>query len=291
MLKSMTGFGKSTCQLQNRTVLIEVKTLNSKTLDMSIRLPVLYKGFEQEIRNMLSRYLVRGKVDFFIGFENGTMLAEASVNIPLMEKYFREISGLYERLGMTAGPELLPALLRFPDIFSAPVGDNGLADWEPLMPAIMQAIEQADAFRTSEGRHLENDLMQRITAIGDLLSGIDPFEGARMENLRARLLNGLRELGENVRPDENRFEQELIYYLEKLDISEEKVRLVQHLDYFKETMGEGDSSGKKLGFIAQEIGREINTIGSKASDAGIQRLVVQMKDELEKVKEQLMNIL
>ena len=291
MLKSMTGFGKATCQLHNKQVVIEIRTLNGKTLDVSLKLPPVYKAFEQDLRQMLAQQLIRGKIELYIGSEHGQGMPELSINKELLETYFNELRELSDKLGVEAGSDLLSALLRLPDVQNQAAAVSGTEDWEQIKPAIQQAIDQTDVFRTTEGKNLEDDLRARISNLGRLLDQLEPLEATRKENLKNKLTKGLQELSENNQPDPNRFEQELIYYLEKLDISEEKVRLVSHLGYFEETLDETESSGKKLGFITQEIGREINTIGSKANDANIQKIVVQMKDELEKIKEQLMNIL
>ncbi len=291
MLKSMTGFGKATCQVQNKQVSVEVRTLNSKTFDVNLKLPSAYKAFEKDLRQMLAQQLTRGKMELYIGFENDNTNPELSINKDLLEAYFIELQNLSAKLGVEVGAELLPALLRLPDLQNQTSTESADKDWPEIKPAVQQAIDQTDLFRITEGKNLELDLRLRIKRLSELLEQLDPLEANRKENLTNRLSRGLQELSENNQPDPNRFEQELIYYLEKLDISEEKVRLLSHLSYFEETLNEAESSGKKLGFITQEIGREINTIGSKANDAPIQKIVVQMKDELEKIKEQLMNIL
>ena len=291
MIKSMTGFGKSGCQYEGKTVSVEVRTLNSKTLDINVKVPGAYRPYEHELRALISQHLIRGKVDLVISFENGNGLPAFALNKPLLEKYFLELSAMAKDLGVAESPDLLPALLRLPEVLSQQAQTAYDDEWKQLLTSIEDALAQTNAFRVSEGKHLENDLKERIHSIRSLLTQIEPLEEARKETVRNKLIKGLNEVQEHTQPDQNRFEQELIYYLEKLDISEEKVRLEKHLEYFEETLDEEASTGKKLGFITQEIGREINTIGSKANDAGIQKLVVQMKDELEKVKEQLMNIL
>ena len=291
MIKSMTGFGKSGCQYEGKTVFVEVRTLNSKTLDINVKLPGAYRPYEHELRSLISQHLIRGKVDMIIGFENENGQQAFSLNKPLLEKYFMELSSLAKDLGVDESPDLLPALLRLPEVLTQQAQTAEDDEWKQVLTSIEDALDQTNAFRVSEGKHLENDLKERIHSIRRLLTEIDPLEATRKETIRNKLIKGLTDIQDHTQPDQNRFEQELIYYLEKLDISEEKVRLDKHLEYFEETLDEEASTGKKLGFIAQEIGREINTIGSKANDAGIQKIVVQMKDELEKVKEQLMNIL
>jgi uncharacterized protein (TIGR00255 family) len=291
MIKSMTGFGKSGCLCEGKTVFVEVRTLNSKTLDINIKVPGAYRPYEHELRAIISQHLTRGKVDMVIGFENGNGQPELAINKPLLEAYFLELSAMARGLGIAESSDLFPALLRLPEVFNQ---QNQTADdneWKQVLTCIEDALVQTNTFRVSEGKHLEHDLKERILMIRKLLAQVEPLEGARKEAIKNKLIKGLNDITENIQHDPNRFEQELIYYLEKLDISEEKVRLDKHLEYFEETLDSDESSGKKLGFIAQEIGREINTIGSKANDAGIQKIVVQMKNELEKVKEQLMNIL
>lgn len=291
MIKSMTGFGKASCHYKEKTIVVEIRTLNSKTLDFGIRIPAAYRPYELDIRNMINQSLLRGKVELSISFENGNQASPISLNKILLEQYFNELSEVSRTLGIPQSPDLLPALLRLPDVLTQPVMEADAGEWEHVQQTIVDAIELVNAFRVSEGLHLHQDMIARIQIIEDLLGAIAPLEQNRLDALKNKLLKGLNELGESVKPDPNRFEQELIFYLEKLDISEEKVRLEKHLSYFMETISEPESAGKKLGFIAQEIGREINTIGSKANDAAIQKIVVQMKDELEKIKEQLMNIL
>ncbi len=291
MIKSMTGFGKASCHYKEKTIVVEIRTLNSKTLDYGIRMPAAYRPYELDIRNMINQGLLRGKVELSIAFENGNQTSPISLNKTLLAQYFNELSELSRTLGIRQSPDLLPALLRLPDVLAQPTMEADAGEWEHVQQTIVDAIELVNAFRVSEGLHLQRDMIARIQIIEDLLGTIEPLEHNRLDVLKNKLLKGLNELGESVKPDSNRFEQELIFYLEKLDISEEKVRLEKHLSYFMETISEPESAGKKLGFIAQEIGREINTIGSKANDAAIQKIVVQMKDELEKIKEQLMNIL
>lgn len=291
MIKSMTGFGKSACQINDKTVFVELRTLNSKTLDINLKLPGIYKPYEHDLRNIIGRELLRGKIEVNIGFENGHGQATVSLNKPLIEKYYLELAAVAKDLGVYESPGLFPALLRLPDVLSLQSQTADDNEWEEVLAAVREALTQTTAFRVTEGAHMHHDIQDHITTIRNLLKNIEPLEEMRRESVKNRLLKGFTELKETWQPDLNRFEQEMIYYLEKLDISEEKVRLEKHLSYFEETIDEELPSGKKLGFIAQEIGREINTIGSKANDAAIQKIVVQMKDELEKVKEQLMNVL
>lgn len=287
----MTGFGKSACQMEGKNITVEIRSLNSKSLDVSLKIPGNYRDKEQAIRNLAGQILLRGKVEVIMAIENHSASADVSINRPLLEKYYRELVEIARGLDAPLPDDLITTITRFPEVLKQETQEEDEEQWLSLENAIREAMEQADAFRQSEGAHLATDLRSRVEGIRALLGQIEPLEGQRIVNLKARLLKGLGELRDAGTPDPNRFEQELIFYLEKLDITEEKVRLAKHLDYFEDTMISEDSPGKKLGFISQEIGREINTIGSKANDADIQKIVVQMKDELEKVKEQLLNIL
>lgn len=291
MIKSMTGFGKAHCQIEGKKVNIEVKTLNSKSFDVSLKIPQSFRDKEQLIRNFVSQELNRGKVEVYITVENTENNTEVSINKPLFARYFNELKNLANELNTPLPEDIFSTITRLPEVLKQDQKEADDESWAIIEMALKEAIEQADLFRQSEGKHLAEDLMTRIAEIKNLLSQIDPLESQRVEQLKTRLIKGLNDLKEAGQPDPNRFEQELIFYLEKLDITEEKVRLSKHLQYFEETMQNEAASGKKLGFISQEIGREINTIGSKANDAEIQRIVVQMKDELEKIKEQLLNIL
>lgn len=287
----MTGFGKSACQLDGSNVTVEVRSLNSKTLDVSLKIPGNFREKEQAIRNLAGQVLVRGKVEVFMVVENLAVNADVTINRPLLEKYYHELVDIAENLQAPLPHDLITTITRFPEVMKQSPQEENEEQWNIIEQAIREAMEQADAFRQSEGAHLAEDLHARIEVIRNLLRQITPLEAQRIETLKGRLLKGLSELKDAGTPDPNRFEQELIFYLEKLDITEEKVRLAKHLDYFEDTMRNEEIAGKKLGFISQEIGREINTIGSKANDADIQRFVVQMKDELEKIKEQLLNII
>ena len=291
MIQSMTGYGKSTCQLNHKTLTVEIRSLNSKTLDINLKLPYLYKSKEQEIRSLLGKKLGRGKVELLITIESKDESAAYSLNTPLMEKYYLELTAFSREHDIPVTDNLLPAILRLPEVYTQETETLDQEEWEQLHQAVEEALKSTMEYRQSEGLYLEKDLRDRISKLKSLLADIPPLEKQRREGIRKRLSAALDELKDVATPDPNRYEQELIYYLEKFDITEEMVRLEQHLGYFSDTMAENISAGKKLGFITQEIGREINTIGSKANDAAIQRNVVQMKDELEKIKEQLMNIL
>jgi uncharacterized protein (TIGR00255 family) len=287
----MTGYGKDICHLEEKSVTIEIRSLNSKNLDLSIRIPQLYKEKEHILRNRVAQALERGKVELVVSIENKSDQTGYTLNKPLITQYFGELKEVATQLGTPVSEQLLAAIMRLPEVLKQESQQLDEAEWKQVLQALDKALQQTLDFRESEGEHLEKDLQNRIEQISGLLQQITPFEAERVNNLKYKLLKSLEELKDSMQHDPNRLEQELIYYLEKLDITEEKVRLSKHLEYFIETLKEPANSGKKLGFITQEIGREINTIGSKANDAAIQKLVVQMKDELEKIKEQLMNIL
>ncbi len=290
MIKSMTGYGRIQVESEKANITIEVKTLNSKQLDINCRIPASYKENELEIRNLINTKLRRGKVDCFINIEVTTENEAPEINTELVEYYYKQIKSLSNKLKLDSTDDVLGDILRFPDIFKTQNGELDQETWKKTKEGLMNAIDLVDEFRITEGKVLEADFILRINNILSLLERIAPFESERINNIKARIKTNLNRQ-EEIDVDENRFEQELIFYMEKLDITEEKIRLNKHCEYFLETIGAELSSGKKLIFIAQEIGREINTIGAKANDADIQRIVVLMKDELEKIKEQLFNIL
>lgn len=290
MIQSMTGFGKAINELEKRKVTVEVKSLNSKQLDLSVRLPNLYKEKEMLVRNLIGRSLERGKVDFLIYVENiGTETAN-QINQNVIEAYYKQIKESADRLGIETPHDWFQVLMRMPEVLKYEQSEIDAEEWKSVLSTIEQAIIQLQNFRKQEGQMLEKLFEEKITNISNLLLEIEPFEKERMEKVKTRILESLQKL-DNVDYDKNRFEQELIYYIEKLDINEEKTRLRNHLSYFIETMKSGSGQGKKLGFICQEIGREINTMGSKSNDADMQQIVVRMKDELEQVKEQVLNVL
>jgi uncharacterized protein (TIGR00255 family) len=293
MIKSMTGYGKTVADITGRKLTIEIKTLNSKQLDLNLKIPGYFREKEWEVRSILTQRLERGKIDFYIGTEVTGEMLSYSINHPLAKKYNEELKLLAEELKEYPA-DMLSLVIKMPDVMQTSRDEMDEHDWEFISAAIVTAIDQVDEFRKTEGRVLEDDMLRRVHSILQLLDTIEPFEKNRIQELRERLLRDFSKYQGDFNgsaPDQNRFEQELIYYLEKLDITEEKVRLLKHCQYFLETLHEAGSQGKKLGFVTQEMGREINTIGSKASDAEIQKIVVQMKDELEKIKEQLGNIL
>jgi uncharacterized protein (TIGR00255 family) len=287
-MKSMTGFGKAVCELPQKKITVEIRSLNSRQLDLNIRMPSVYREKESEIRSEISKTAERGKIDVSV-FSEGTIEASlATINTSLVEAYHTELKKIAASIGEER-KDYLSIIMRMPDVLKQ---DNKQEfdenEWKEVFKAFKSALDAFGKFREDEGAVLANELSQRIVLIGKKLSEVIALDPQRAATVRERLQKHLADAVENI--DHNRFEQELIYYLEKLDITEEKLRLQTHLDYFIATMKE-PGAGRKLGFIAQEIGREINTIGSKANDAGIQMLVVQMKDELEKIKEQLLNVL
>lgn len=287
----MTGFGKAECQCKNRKIVVEIKSLNSKQLDVNARLPNGYREKEIEIRNLLSTKLQRGKVDFIITIENEGAATGFTINKELAHKYYNELKELADEFDQQGFNDFLPLLVRMPEVMMSEKEEIKDDEWQELLTTIKIAIGHLESFRLQEGKTLADDFEKRINRIIALLAEVKPFEKVRVENLKKKFKKDLHDMMEGENIDSNRLEQELIYYIEKLDITEEKVRLQKHCEYFMETLKELESQGKKLIFISQEIGREINTMGSKASDANIQKIVVQMKDELEKIKEQMLNIL
>ncbi|MFC4095990.1 YicC/YloC family endoribonuclease [Euzebyella saccharophila] len=285
MIQSMTGFGKHVIQLPSKKITVELKSLNSKNLDLNARMPSSYREKELELRKVIASSLVRGKVDFGLYVEFTGEETSAEVNRPAVENYMNQLREI------AAGDELrlLDMALRMPDALKTDREDIDEEEYEHIKEAVIQALKEINLFRSEEGQVLENDFVQRIETLQQLLKDVEQMDPERQSDVRERLKKAVSDLRSDV--DANRFEQELIYYLEKYDITEEKVRLANHLKYFSSTLNSADSNGKKLGFISQEIGREINTIGSKANYAPMQQLVVQMKDELEKIKEQMLNVL
>lgn len=290
-MKSMTGFGKAELELENKKVTIEIKTLNSRQTDLNTRIPGIYRGKELEVRALLSNKLERGKIDFSIFVEHTGDAINYSINKPLANQYYETIKDLAGAINQHNFTNYLPIILKMPDVMKPEREDFNEEEWKIIEKSIIDALIQVDEFRTQEGQSLEKEFVSRIQSILELLKAIEPFEKERIEHVKTRLRKNLNEFIEDTKVDQNRFEQELIYYIEKIDITEEKVRLKKHCDYFLESMKDDNAGGKKLNFISQEIGREINTLGSKANDVNIQKLVIQMKDELEKTKEQLFNIL
>ena len=292
MIKSMTGFGKATVSGGTKKIIVEVKSLNSKQLDVNLKMPSLYKEKDIEIRGMIKEVLDRGKVDMFIYFDNDDDSKDVAINKTVVTQYFQQMLDVASSLGVTVDKgELLQTVMRFPDSLQVKAEELDEQEWLQLKSGIMQALESLNQFRIQEGQVLIADILKRIEMIKSLAAEVPQFEKQRVPAIKQRLQEKMKEWGEIKNVDENRLEQEIIYYLEKLDITEEKVRLANHCRYFIETAEREEAPGRKLGFIAQEIGREINTMGSKANDHDIQKLVVRMKDELEKIKDQSLNVL
>lgn len=285
MIQSMTGYGKSVLQLSGKKITIEIKSLNSKNLDMNCRMPSMYREKELAIRKQFANSIIRGKVDFSLYVEMTGESAASQINKSIVNQYIAQLKDVVDGDEV----ELLKMAIRLPDSVSTEREEIDEEEWKQIQKHINIALKALMDYRLHEGESLEVDFKNRIKTIDALLDEVIKIDPERIVAVRERLRKGIAELKENV--DENRFEQELVYYIEKFDITEEKVRLHNHLDYFIKSLGSDDSNGKKLGFISQEIGREINTIGSKSNFAPMQKLVVQMKDELEKVKEQLLNVL
>lgn len=288
----MTGFGKATADYGTKKVIVEVKSLNSKQLDINLRTPSLYKEKDIEIRNMIKNVLERGKVDMYIYFDNAEEEKGVAVNQAVVKQYYNQMNEVASSLGIEIDKgELLQTVMRFPDTMQVKMDELDEEAWNALRSAIEKALSDVDQFRVQEGKVLIADILKRVDLIKSLSAEVPRFEKQRVVTIKQRLQDKMKEWGEIKNIDENRLEQEIIYYLEKLDITEEKVRLANHCKYFIETVEKEVAPGRKLGFIAQEIGREINTMGSKANDHDIQKLVVRMKDELEKIKEQSLNVL
>lgn len=286
----MTGFGKAECELPNKKITIEIKSLNSKQLDIYTRIPSTYKAKDIEVRKLISDRLIRGKVEFNIYSENLGEESNSAINQPIVKKYHDQVKSLYKDLGMEVSEVSMQTILRLPDAIKTTHEELDETEWALIREKIEEALSGLIQFRIQEGKALETDILSQIKTILELEEQVTPFEAERIEHVKSKLTESLKDLQNNVQNDQNRFEQELIFYLERLDINEEKVRLENHCKYFMETIKEA-SSGKKLGFIAQEIGREINTMGSKANHTEIQKLVIKMKDALEKIKEQSLNVL
>ncbi|MBQ8863764.1 MAG: YicC family protein [Rikenellaceae bacterium] len=285
----MTGFGKATRTLDNKKITTEIRSLNSKQLDLGIKMPGKYRTLEYEIRALAAKGIVRGKAEISISVETTAVESTASVNKEMFAAYYRQIREAQQAAGITDSGDITSIVMRMPDVVSQEVATISEEEHTAIMECVEEAIAEFDAFRVQEGAVLIADLLARVDLIESYKVAVEPYEASRIETIRTRINDNLAKLAAT--PDNNRFEQELIFYLEKLDITEEKVRLTNHCNYFRTTAGEEEQVGRKLGFIAQEMGREINTMGSKANNAEIQILVVKMKDELEKIKEQVLNIL
>ena len=290
MVKSMTGFGKGEAALQNKKITVEIRSLNSKQLDLGLRLPAVYRQSEYEIRNIIARTIQRGKVDVFVTVESQAVETPARINKEVFREYLHQMTDTLAFAGIDADYDaIVPVIMRLPEVVSTETESISDEEHAALIAATEAAAAQLDAFRMQEGAILIADLLGRVDRIESYKEEVMPFEKARTETIKARILDNLEKLQADV--DRNRLEQEMIFYLEKLDITEEKVRLANHCRYFREVAAGEEGAGRKLGFIAQEMGREINTMGSKANEPNIQILEVKMKDELEKIKEQVLNIL
>lgn len=295
MIQSMTGFGKATLQLPTKKITVEIKSLNSKGLDLNTRMPSVFREMELGLRNQLSQRLERGKIDFSLFIENATEQTSSKVNKAIVKEYMSQFKDvLYSNINISAGfeefdIELLKMAIRMPDALKTERDEIDENEWKEIQKVIDEALENMVQFRKDEGVSLEKEFLHRIANIMTLMNNAVAYDAERVATVKTRLRTALDELQVNV--DENRFEQELIFYLEKYDITEEKVRLENHLNYFIETLAGTEANGRKLGFITQEMGREINTMGSKSNHSEMQKLVVMMKDELEKIKEQVLNVL
>ena len=286
MIQSMTGFGKATLQLPTKKITVEIKSLNSKGLDLNTRMPSVFREMELGLRNQLSARLERGKIDFSLYVEITGEETSSKINVPIVRGYINQMKAVIPNADET---ELMKMAVRMPDALKTERDEIDENEWKKIQTVIDEALENIAQFRKDEGVSLEREFLHRIANIMTLMNNAVSYDSERVETVKTRLRNALNELKENV--DENRFEQELIFYLEKYDITEEKVRLENHLNYFIETIAGTEANGRKLGFITQEMGREINTMGSKSNHTEMQKLVVMMKDELEKIKEQVLNVL
>ena len=291
MIQSMTGYGNAVVAYKGKKIHVEIKSLNSKQLDLQTRIAPLYREKEMEVRQMVAEALIRGKVDMSIWIEKEDVVDATPVNAALMENYYRQLKEISAKIGIPEPEDWLYTLTRMPDVLTkTDVETLEDEEWTVVRAGVKQALDSLVDFRQQEGAALQKKFSEKIDNIAQLLADIEPYEKGRVEKIKARIVDGLQQIP-GVDYDQNRMEQELIYYIEKLDISEEKQRLANHLRYFRETMEEPAGQGKKLGFIAQEMGREINTTGSKSNQAEMQNIVVKMKDELEQIKEQVLNAL
>ncbi len=290
MIKSMTGFGKSEISLPTKKISVEVRSLNSKQLDLAVKLPALYRSLEFDIRSRAAAAIIRGKADVSVSVENTATHTTATINKEVFREYLQQVDNALSFSGIGANYDaIIPSVMRLPDVVSTQTESLSDDEQQALMQAIDEALARFSAFREQEGATLIADLLHRIDKIEEYKAQVEPYEKARTEAIKSRIREHIEKM--NIELDNNRLEQEMIFYIEKLDITEEKVRLKNHCDYFREVAASEDAPGRKLGFIAQELGREINTMGSKSNEANMQILVVKMKDELEKIKEQVLNIL
>lgn len=291
MVQSMTGFGKATGEFNGKKIVVEVKSLNSKQLDISTRLAGLYREKDIDIRNLLSQGLERGKIDLALYIDNSGKESVTQINPIIVENYYKQISAIAQQTGIPAPNNWFELLLRLPDIMKAEVAELDEDEWKVVKALVLESISLLIDFRQQEGKSLERVFTSKIEEIRRLLLQIEPYEQERIDRIKLKLEENLSNIADKFDYDNNRLEQELIFYIEKLDVNEEKVRLSTHLDYFLEVMSTDNAPGKKLGFIVQEIGREINTLGSKSNHSEMQKIVVLMKDNLEQIKEQVLNVL
>jgi uncharacterized protein (TIGR00255 family) len=286
----MTGFGKRTCELSHKNIIIQLRALNSKQLDVYTKMPGLYKEKDLEIRKLIAKELVRGKIELSFYIENTGEESNYRLNKELAKHYYEELSDLEKTLGIKQS-EYLSVLLKMPDVLKTELQELDETEWKKIRESMVSALKELNAYRENEGKAMEKDIVMRIKKILELLTAVEPHEKKRLETVKERITTDLKKYLTDASVDKNRFEQEMFYYIEKMDITEEKVRLKKHCEYFLEIVEQDIPTGKKLGFVSQEIGREINTLGSKANNVELQQIVVNMKDELEKIKEQLLNIL
>jgi len=291
MIQSMTGYGKAVVAFKEKKIHVEIKSLNSKQLDLNTRIAPLYREKEMEMRQMVAEALIRGKVDMSVWVEKDTSVDPTPINAQLVENYYQQIKAIADKTGIPTPEDWFYTLLRMPDVMTkTDVEELDDEEWKVVKGGVAEALKNLVDFRTQEGAALQKKFTEKIDNIAKLMGEIEPYEKGRVQKIKARIVDGLQQIP-TADYDKNRLEQELIYYIEKLDISEEKQRLANHLKYFRDTMNEPAGQGKKLGFIAQEMGREINTTGSKSNQAEMQNIVVKMKDELEQIKEQVLNAL
>jgi len=291
MIQSMTGYGKASGIYNEKKIVAEIKSLNSKQADISTRMAGLYREKDIEIRNLLIQELERGKIDFALYYESFDKDTNSRINQSMVESYYEQIREISDNTGIATPENCLEIILRMPDVMKSEIVELDENEWIEVTKIIAEAIEQLKTFRQQEGKSLEQVFRSKIASINNLLKEIDQYEAERIEKIRAKFIEGLQNLSDKFDYDQNRLEQELMFYIERLDVNEEKIRLQTHLNYFLETMEKEHAPGKKLGFISQEIGREINTLGSKSNHSEMQKIVVLMKDDLEQIKEQVLNIL
>lgn len=287
----MTGYGKATTEFANKKITVELKSLNSKGIDINTRISNLYREKDVEIRNMIAQRLVRGKVDFALYFDDIAASSATNINITLMQGYKEQLEAAASQLGIQMPENLMEILVKMPDVMKTTSAELDECEWDAITKLLNQVFDHFDEFRKQEGAALERMFEEKLEIIEGLLAQVEPYEKERIERIKNRLEENLKAISDKIAVDPNRLEQEMIFYLEKLDINEEKVRLRNHIKYFRETMANEPAAGKKLGFIAQEMGREINTLGSKSNHSEMQIIVVKMKDQLEQIKEQVLNVL